>query len=259
MSYITPKDKPLILISNDDGIRAKGITVLTRLMQKIGNVIVVAPNSAMSGMSNAITSEAPLFLTEHTSDKAGLQKFSCNGTPTDCIKLGLDQLFEKKPDLIVSGINHGLNTSTSVIYSGTVGVALEGCVHGIPSVAFSIDSHDDDANFEYAEEWICKVINNVLKEGIPVGTCLNVNIPEGEIVGVEIRRQGRGKWVNEMEKRINPRGKEYYWLTGSFKNEEEQLKDTDLFAISEKKISITPIKVDMTDHEMLAKLKNWKF
>ncbi|MFV0268841.1 MAG: 5'/3'-nucleotidase SurE [Draconibacterium sp.] len=250
--------RPLILISNDDGVTAKGISVLTEIMKDFGDVVVVAPDSPMSGMSSALTSESPLIVNKISEEK-GCVVYSCSGTPADCVKLGFNELLDRKPDFVVGGINHGANSSISVLYSGTMGVALEGCVHGVPSIAFSICNHDVDADFSEATPWIRQIFKRVMDEGIPKYTCLNVNIPKGRIEGVEARRQALGIWNNEMEKRIDPRGREYYWLTGSFVNMEPDAEDTDLNALDNHKISIVPVKIDMTADAFINQIKNWDF
>lgn len=255
---INSNNKPLILISNDDGIYAKGINELIEIIKPFGNIVVIAPDSAMSGMSNAITSEQPI-LTTKISEEEGCTMYSCNGTPTDCIKMGFYSILDRKPDFVLSGINHGSNASINVIYSGTVGIALEGCIHEVPSIAFSLCDSNTDADFSFARPWIERIFQQVVSNGLPKYVCLNVNIPKGQIKGIEVRRQSHGIWDNEIKKRINPRGKEYYWLAGSFTNLELTAKDTDLDAINDGYISIVPTKIDITSHQTITEIKKWKF
>ncbi|MFV0366240.1 MAG: 5'/3'-nucleotidase SurE [Mangrovibacterium sp.] len=251
-------ERPLILISNDDGVRAKGINELAKALKEFGDIVVIAPDSTMSGMSSALTSEKPLRASL-LQDEESFRIYACNGTPADCVKLAFNGLLNKTPDYVISGINHGANTSVSVIYSGTVGAALEGCIHGVPSIALSLCSHDADANFSLMLPWVKRIFIQVLQNGLPKYTCLNVNFPDGNIEGLEVCRQAEGKWENEMEQRINPRGKPYFWLTGQFNNLEVSSKDTDLFAIEKQRASVVPIKVDMTDYDFFNNLRSWDF
>ncbi len=252
------QDKPLILISNDDGILAKGINELIEIIKPYGNIVVIAPDSAMSGMSNAITSEVPITVNKVWEEES-CTKYSCSGTPTDCIKMGFYSILDRKPDFVLSGINHGSNASINVVYSGTMGIALEGCIHEVPSIAFSLCDSDDNADFSNAKPWIEKIFKQVIINGLPKHVCLNVNIPKGQIKGIEVRRQSHGIWDNEIQKRINPRGKDYYWLAGSFTNLEKDANDTDLNAIENGFISIVPTKIDVTSHQTISEIKNWKF
>ncbi|MFV0289939.1 MAG: 5'/3'-nucleotidase SurE [Mangrovibacterium sp.] len=250
--------RPLILLSNDDGFQAKGIKVLIDALKSIGDIVVVAPDSAMSGMSSALTSERPLRVTLLTEEE-GLRIYSCSGTPADCVKLAFHELLDRKPDYVLSGINHGANNSISVIYSGTVGAALEGCIHGVPSIAFSLCNHAEDADFSEVIAWVVRVFKQVQINGLPKYTFLNVNFPLGNIKGIEVCRQSEGRWENEMEKRVDPRGNTYYWLSGKFNNLEPNAKDTDLSVVKKQYVSVVPIKVDMTDYNFYNKLRSWDF
>ncbi len=249
--------KPLILITNDDGADARGIDVLTRLMMQIGDVVVVAPDGARSGQSSALTVTQPIRFTK-LEEKEGLIRYSCTGTPTDCVKLALNEIVKQTPDLVVAGINHGSNAAINVIYSGTMGAVLEGCENGIISIGFSINNHSLDADFTNFEPFILEITRKTLQNGIPKGTCLNVNAPVGEIAGIKITRQCEGHWTKEFKKCTDPHGRAYFWLTGYFKNHEPEAKDTDEWAISEGYISIVPTKIDMTAYELMEELKNWK-
>ncbi|MFV0521373.1 MAG: 5'/3'-nucleotidase SurE [Mangrovibacterium sp.] len=250
--------KPLILISNDDGINAKGINELVQLMKEHGDIVVVAPDSAMSGMSSALTSEKPLRATLVKEEK-GCKMYACSGTPVDCVKLAFNELLDKKPDYVLAGINHGANTSVSVLYSGTMGAALEGCVHEVPSIALSLCDHDVNADFSYAIPWVNRIFNQVIQNGLPKYTCLNVNFPKGEVNGVEVCRQAEGKWENEMDHRVDTRGRSYFWLTGQFYNMEPSSKDTDLHVVGKRCVSVVPIKIDMTDYTFYNELRSWDF
>jgi 5'-nucleotidase len=248
--------KPLILITNDDGINAKGIKVLTDLMLSVGSVVVVAPDAVQSGMSNAITSTIPLRY-ELLEKNADFQRFSCTGTPTDCVKLAAHAILDRKPDLLVSGINHGSNAAINVIYSGTMGAVFEGCENHIPSIGFSLDNYEKNADFEQFKPYILKITKMVLENGLPERVCLNVNAPKGVIKGVKIARQTRGYWTDEFENRTDPHGRDYFWMTGYFKNEEPQATDTDEFALREGYISIVPATIDLTAYGLIDHLKNY--
>ena len=248
--------KKKILITNDDGIKAKGINELIEIAKEFGEVIVVAPNTSRSGMSNAITVELPIRI-KLVEQAENVTRYSCTGTPVDCVKIAFDKIMDEKPDLILSGINHGSNSSVSVHYSGTMGATLEGCIHEVASIGFSLSDYDADADFKPMAPYIKSIIKNALENGLPLGTCLNINAPKGTIKGVEFCRQGYGRWVEEFEKRTDPHGSDYYWITGYYKNMDTGSKDSDNHVLSENKISIVPIKVDMTDYQALSSLKNW--
>ncbi|MDA3879681.1 MAG: 5'/3'-nucleotidase SurE [Prolixibacteraceae bacterium] len=247
-----------ILISNDDGIHAKGLHKLIEIAREFGDVLVVAPHTARSGMSNAITVEVPVRLKEYESD-TNFKSYSCTGTPVDCVKLAFDQLLDEKPDLILSGINHGSNSSVSVHYSGTMGATIEGCIHEVPSIGFSLCDHRPNANFSPMAPFARKIIAQVLENGLPKGTCLNVNVPKGNPEGIVVCRQGHGRWVEEFDKRTDPQKRNYYWITGFYKNMDNGSTDTDNHILETGRISIVPINIDMTHHKFLAELKNWKF
>lgn len=247
-----------ILISNDDGIKAKGLAALVEVAKEFGDVLVVAPHTSRSGMSNAITVEVPIRL-KAVDLSDNYQSYSCTGTPVDCIKIAFDQLLDKKPDLILSGINHGSNSSVSVHYSGTMGAVIEGCIHEIPSIGFSLCDHHLDADFSLMQPFIRRIIAKTIETGLPKGTCLNVNAPKGTPIGIEVCRQGYGRWVEEFDKRTDPQKRDYYWITGFYKNMDNGSNDTDNHFLEHQKISIVPINVDMTNHKALEELKKWKF
>jgi 5'-nucleotidase len=249
--------RPLILITNDDGDTANGINVLTRLMMEIGDVVVMAPDGGRSGQSNAITVSHPIRYTK-IEEREGLIRYKCTGTPTDCVKLALHDILDRKPDLLVSGINHGSNAAINVIYSGTMGAVLEGCENGLTSIGFSICDHSLQADFRIFEKYILQITRETLKNGLPYGVCLNVNAPKGEIKGIKIARQCKGNWTEEYAKRIDPQGRTYFWLTGYFKNHEPEAHDTDEWALANGYISVVPSKIDLTDYSILKSLQSWE-
>jgi 5'-nucleotidase len=251
------KDK-LILVTNDDGLNSVGIASLVESMSNLGEVIVVAPDEPQSGMSQAITVKHPLRVKE--AQLNGSKCFAVNGTPTDCVKLAFNRLLPRKPDLLVSGINHGSNSSTSVLYSGTMGAALEGCVNGVPSIGFSLISYDQKADFNPAIKYTNLIAARVLTEGLPLHTCLNVNIPyvaENEIKGIRICRQTMGFWQEEFDRRNDPMGHEYYWLTGEYYNREPEAVDTDEWALKNNYIAIVPLHTDLTSYSTIDLIKKW--
>ena len=250
-------DKPLILVTNDDGITSKGIKSLQSVMQEFGEVIVIAPNSAMSGMGHAITINSPLRLQKENIFE-GAESYSCSGTPVDCVKLGIYEILHRKPDLIVSGINHGANTATNVLYSGTMSAAVEGAMEGIPSIGFSLCDFDADADFSNAMKIVRQVTQQVLKNEMPKGVCLNVNIPKGnDVKGLKICRQAHAFWEDRFDKRLDQFNKPYYWLTGDFV-EQDTTEDTDLYWIERKYASVVPTQFDMTAYKSIEILENWE-
>ena len=247
----------LILVTNDDGLYAAGLRALFEVMEEFGKVVIISTMESRSGMSQALTVKTPLrvkLLEEN--DKHRI--YACNGTPTDSIKLAVNQLLERMPDFVISGINHGSNASVSILYSGTMAAALEGCLYGICSVGFSLNSFSPTADFSVCRDPVRKVLKNLIKEPLPEGVCLNVNIPavpENQLRGMKICRQSKGNWKEEFEKRKDPMGKTYYWLTGYFNNQEPDAKDTDEWALANNYVAIVPITVDMTAHWYIEKLK----
>lgn len=251
-------DKPLILVTNDDGIHAKGLRELVEVIQFFGEVVVISSEISMSGKSCAITVDQPLRAFE-VEKIHGAVTYKCNGTPVDAVKLSFNNLLDRKPDYVVSGINHGANSSISVIYSGTMGAAIEGSLHGVPSLGFSLDDYSSDADFSKAKIIVAKVFQSVLENGLPPFTCLNVNVPKGKPKGIKICRQTHGKWVEEFEKRTDPHGRDYHWLSGYFKNFEEDSPETDIYALQNNFASVVPVTVDMTCYKTLNHIKSWKF
>ena len=256
------RKRPVILVTNDDGYRAKGIQALIEAVQPFGHVIVVAPSEPQSGMSHAITVNVPLRM-EKFEEKENLEFYVVSGTPVDCVKLANNQLFrEHKPDLLVSGINHGANSSSSVVYSGTMAATIEGCLYHIPSIGFSLLDFSRHPDFSASIRYVRTIVRNALEKGIQPDTCLNVNIPKvpfDDIKGVRICRQNKGVWREEFDKRLDPNDREYYWLTGEFYNLEPDAEDTDEWALHHKYISVVPVQVDMTAYDSLDHLKQWNF
>ena len=249
-------ERPLILVSNDDGYKAKGINCLVDVLKELGDVVVVAPHTGRSGKGCAITSETPIKV-ELVSREDGVEVYSCTGTPCDCVKVAFHSVLGRTPDIVVGGINHGDNSAVNAHYSGTMGVVLEGCMKGVPSVAFSLCSHDADADFTPTYDVIRRVVSNVLERGLPVGSCLNVNFPDTpEYAGVKICRQAVGRWVNEWESHEHPRGGQWWWLTGDFVVDEEDI-EADRVALTSNYVAITPTKIDFTDYGLLETLKGW--
>jgi len=252
-------NKPLILVTNDDGITAPGIRTLISVMNEIGDVVVVAPDTPQSGMGHAITVNTTLRCNPITVDEGPQLEYSCSGTPADCVKMAVNEILNKKPDLCVSGINHGSNSSINVIYSGTMSAAVEAGIEGVPAIGFSLLDYKWDADFEACKEFVRNITLNVLKHKLPEGVVLNVNIPnvkKEEIKGVKICRQALGNWKEDFDKRVSPQGENYYWLTGKFVNL-DQGEDTDLWALENDFVSIVPVQFDLTAHHYIQKLNNW--
>ena len=247
--------KPLILVVNDDGISAPGIRKLVSIMNDFGNVVVVAPDGPQSGMGHAITINATLRCDKVIIDDGPQKEYACSGTPVDCVKLAVNQLLDRKPDLCVSGINHGSNSSINVIYSGTMSAAVEGALEEIPSIGFSLLDYSHNADFSEAEPYIRKITKQVLKYGLDSAICLNVNIPrsvEGELLkGLKVCRQANANWEEEFEERTDPKGRMYYWLTGKFVNYDKGT-DTDEWALANHYVSVVPVQFDVTAHASLS-------
>ncbi len=253
-------NKPLILVTNDDGISAPGIRALISVMKTIGDVVVVAPDSPQSGMGHAITLDSILHIEKTSTDSNSQTEYSCSGTPADCVKLGIRELLDRQPDLCVSGINHGSNASINVIYSGTMSAAIEAGIEGIPAIGFSLLDYTWNADFEASKSFIKKITESVIENGLPKGVVLNVNIPnvsKNEIKGIKICRQAKGNWEEEFDKRKNPQGKDYYWLSGKYVNLDSG-NDTDQWALENNYISIVPVQFDLTAHHCIQNLNTWK-
>ncbi|MBN2611075.1 MAG: 5'/3'-nucleotidase SurE [Bacteroidales bacterium] len=254
------KKKKLILVTNDDGIHAKGLKALAETVKPFGRVVVVAPACPQSGMSHAITVVKPIEI-EKVEEEEDFVSYKCYGTPVDCVKIALNQLLGQKPDLLVSGINHGSNSSSSVFYSGTMGAAIEGCINDVPSIGFSLLDLHPDADFSASQYSASRIISKVLANGLPKSICLNVNVPpvsKSEIAGIKIARQTKGLWKEEFDKRTDTLGRDYYWLTGNFHNDEPDARDTDEWALKNNYVSVVPLRVDMTCYNTLDLIKNWE-
>ena len=246
---------PLILITNDDGIYSPGLRYLIGLMNNIGKVVVVAPDGPQSAQSHAITINKPITCEKIKIDEGKQIEFICSGTPVDCVKLALAEILDRKPDICISGINHGSNASINVIYSGTVSAAIEASVHDIPSVGFSILDYSTTTEFEHTETHIINIVRNLLSSNLNV--CLNVNIPkysENKIKGIKIAKQAKGKWIEDFDERVSPMGKRYFWLTGEFIKEDES-NEADQNLLDDNYISVVPVRYDLTDYSQIDDVK----
>lgn len=251
--------RPLILVTNDDGVFAPGILALIEVAKKIGDVCVVAPDSPQSGMGHAITVNSTLYCDTIDISDPAVKIYSSSGTPVDCVKLATSKILERKPDLCISGINHGSNSSINVIYSGTMSAAVEAGTLGIPAIGFSLLDSSLEANFEPAMKYVEQICKQALINGMPKGTVLNVNIPKlpaEEIKGTKVCRQANAKWIESFDKRTNPHGREYYWLTGKFVNLDDGT-DTDEWALENGYVSIVPVQFDLTAYTSLEDIKKW--
>ncbi|MBI3141419.1 MAG: 5'/3'-nucleotidase SurE [Bacteroidetes bacterium] len=247
-----------ILVTNDDGITAPGIRQLVDVARSFGKVTVVAPDSPQSGMGHAVTISRPIRL-EKTDLFDGIESYECSGTPADCVKVAVDQILHRKPDLVLSGINHGSNASINVLYSGTMSAAIEGAIEGIPSLGFSLTNYSRNADFGPGLPFIRRLIQRVITQGLPEGTLLNVNIPnpeDGQVKGIKVCRQAKAKWEENFAERTDPHGRNYYWLVGIFKDY-DQGEDTDLYALSKGYVSVVPTLFDLTDHHFITNLNTW--
>lgn len=251
-------ERPLILIANDDGYKAKGINSLVDMVHDMGDVIVCAPEGGRSGFACAFSATTPLTLTLRHREE-GVEVWSCNGTPVDCVKMALAELCPRKPDLVLGGINHGDNASVNTHYSGTMGVTMEGCMKYIPSMAFSLCDYRADADFEPLRPYVRQMVQRVLREGLPTGVCLNVNFPLAPAFqGVKMCRMAKGTWGNEVTRCHHPRGYDYWWMVGQYTNDEPEAADTDNWALGHGYVAITPTQVDVTAYEALANMKDWE-
>jgi 5'-nucleotidase len=259
LGNVRNKEKPLIFVTNDDGIHAPGIRMLIDLMRKFGRVVVVAPDKPQSGTAHAITTHTPLRLKQHTS-VPGFEEYSCNGTPADCVKLGLKIVMKRVPDLLVSGINHGSNSSISIIYSGTMAAVFEGAMAGVPSIGFSFNNYSHEVGMEACVAFVNKITNKVLTQGLPQGVALNVNIPDipsNEMIGIRICKQATGTWQEDFDERLDPVGRKYYWLKGVFVKTGNG-NDTDEWAMENGYVSVVPVQFDFTSYETMNLLKSWE-
>ncbi len=251
--------KPLILVTNDDGITAPGIRTLIEVMSEIGEVVVVAPDKPQSAMGHAITINNTLYVNKVSKVHSKIEEYACSGTPVDCVKIAVNEIMHRKPDLCVSGINHGSNSSINVIYSGTMSAAVEAGIEGIPAIGFSLADFNWDADFEAVRRSVKNITLASIKNGMPKNTVLNVNFPklkENEIKGIRICRQAKANWLEKFDKRKTPQGKDYYWLTGEFINEDKG-EDTDEWALANGYISVVPVQFDLTAHHAIQQLNTW--
>lgn len=256
-------NKRLIFITNDDGYRSGGIAALIEMAKPYGDIVVVAPAHPQSAMSSALTSRTPLRL-HKIEQQEGLQIYACDGTPADCVKLAMSHVFtSRRPDLLLSGINHGTNASIAVIYSGTLGAAMEGTLYKIPSIGFSLDNYSADADFSSCIPYGRKIIDKALAQPFSADTFLNVNFPNldgHKIAGIRLCRQHKGAWVGEFEKRTDPQGGDYYWMAGRFESYEKETENTDENELKKGYVSVVPHQVDMTNYKELDRLhKEWVF
>lgn len=252
--------RPIILVINDDGITAPGIKILAHLMKELGDVVVVAPDSPQSGMGHAITIAEPLRLDKvDLFDYDNIATYQSSGTPVDCVKLAVNKILHRKPDLCVSGINHGSNSSINVIYSGTMSAAMEGAIEGIPSIGFSLSDFAQDADFEPVKKYVLAIAKQVLANGLPKGSLLNVNFPKTkDIKGIKICRQAIAKWEEEFDERLDPHKRKYFWLTGKFALNDHG-EDTDEWALANNYVSVVPVQFDLTAYHVISVLNEWKF
>ena len=254
--------KPLILVSNDDGITSRGIRTLVDIMKELGDVLVVAPDSPQSGMGHAITVGDTLRL-EQSRIFDGVEAYECSGTPADCVKMARHFVLkdQRQPDIVVSGINHGSNTSISVLYSGTMSAAIEGAIEGTPAIGFSLCDYSHGADFSHTGPYVKKIVEQVLRKGLPKGVALNVNIPPKRnepIKGIRVCRQANAKWVEEFVKRYDPNGRQYFWMTGNFVNFDKG-EDNDEWAIANNFVSVVPCQFDLTAHMAIPVLnEDWE-
>jgi 5'-nucleotidase len=248
----------VIFLTNDDSYRSKGFAAAIEIARQFGRVIAIAPDTTQSGMSQAITIYNPLYLRK-VRDEEGVLVYSLNGTPVDCVKMAFDHFFhDEKIDLVISGINHGSNAAVNVLYSGTMGAAIEAAFYGIPSIGLSLTDHDLDADFEGAIEYGSKIVESVLNGDIPTPLCLNVNVPNipcADIKGIRLSRQTRGYWREEFYKRTDPHGRDYFWLTGAFSNAEPEAEDTDEWALANGYVAVVPVQVDLTAYKQMEQLQ----
>lgn len=250
--------RPLIFITNDDGVNAPGIRVLIDAMKELGDIIVVAPDKPMSGMSHALTVSTILRLRKIV-EYDGYAEYSCSGTPVDCLKLARYKILTRKADLVVSGINHGSNSSINVIYSGTMAAAIEGAIQGTPAIGFSLLDHSSDADFTAAAKYAKLIAAQVLEKGLPKHTCLNVNVPKAKVEdlkGFKVCRQAMADWDDEYIERIDPVGHSYFWLTGEFENDDLG-EDTDEWALKNNYVSVVPVQTDYTNHDAISQIRQF--
>lgn len=252
------KERPLILVTNDDGIQSKGIRCLIEAVAPFGDVVVVAPDKPQSGMGHAITVNDVLRL-KKSPLYPDLEAYTCSGTPVDSVKLAIAEVIKAKPDLLVSGINHGENSASNVLYSGTMSAAVEGAMEDIPSIGFSLLDFDPDADFSASQWAVTEIVSKVLKSEFPKSICLNVNIPQlplDELKGIKICRQAKAYWKDDFDKRHDNFGKPYFWLKGNF-NRSDRSEDTDIWALDNGYVSVVPTQFDMTAYHVMSQVNEW--
>ena len=248
-------ERPLILISNDDGYQSKGLHVLTELAREYGDVVVIAPEGGRSGASLSVTFQK-ILTKQLVREESGLKVYACSGSPCDCVKIGLSECCNRTPALIIGGINHGDNSAVNVHYSGTMGIAIEGCLKNIPSIGFSHVSHNLDTDFTPMLPYMRRVINHVLSNGLPTGVCLNVNAPDlPNYKGMKVCQMGQGVWTKELALNVNPRGSQYYWLVGEFVSSDSANTNSDYINLRKGYVTVTPTKIDITAYEVLEELE----
>lgn len=256
----TKEDRPIILVTNDDGITAPGIHSLVNAVKDLGDVIVVAPDKPQSGMGHAITIGVPLRLNKVKDFFEGAEAWQTNGTPVDCVKLAVDKILHRKPDICLSGINHGANHSINVIYSGTMSAAMEASIESIPSIGFSLLDYSIEADFTAAGFYAHTIVESLLKTELDKHFLLNVNIPAVPLdlmKGIKVCRQAYAKYDEDFDERLDPHDRKYYWLTGEFKNFDTG-EDTDVWALEHNYVSVVPVQFDLTNYKLKSELeKNW--
>jgi 5'-nucleotidase len=254
------KERPIILITNDDDITSKGIRSLIEAVKDLGTVVVVAPESPQSGMGHAITIGSPLRMNKVKIFGDDVEAWQTSGTPVDCVKLAVDKILHRKPDICLSGINHGANHSINVLYSGTMSAAMEAAIEGIPSIGFSLLDYDYEADFTASKQIVNKMVSAVLGKKLDKHFLLNVNIPiatPDKIKGIKICKQAYAKYEEDFSERLDPHGKKYYWLTGAFKNFDKG-RDTDVWALEHNYVSVVPVQFDLTNYALKTKLEKTK-
>ena len=250
-------EEPIILITNDDGISSPGLAALVDAVKDLGKVVVIAPDKAQSGMGHAITIGSPLRMSP-SNQFGSIEAYSCNGTPVDCVKLAVDKVLHRKPDICLSGVNHGANHSINVIYSGTMSAALEAAIESIPSVGFSLLDYSLDADFSGAKKYARLIVEQLLtKKAVDKHLCLNVNFPAVDVKllkGIKVCRQAYAKYEEDFAERVDPHGRKYYWLTGEFVNFDKG-RDTDVWALNHNYVSVVPVQFDLTNYSIKDKLE----
>lgn len=240
-------EKPLILITNDDSVKAPGIRALIDCIRPLGRIVVVAPDRPQSGTAHAVTIAHPLRL-ELITQEPGYEEYTCNGTPADCVKLAFKIVLKRRPDFLFSGINHGTNASINIIYSGTMAAVFEGALAGVPSVGFSLDNYSLAADFAPSARFVTSIAETVIARGLPAGVCLNVNIPavpEEMIRGIRVCRQAKGTWQEDFDEREDPNGRKYYWMKGVYVSMEKN-EESDQWAVENNYVAIVPVQFDFT-------------